>query len=240
MGYGAFECSSALTEVVLPQSLTKIGGAAFENCNFIGELFIPKNVSVIDGYAFWGTSFTAITVDKDNECYKSIDGNLYTKDGKTLLNYAAGKEDVYFKVPDGVEVIGERAFFCAYRLVSISLPEGLTKIEAGAFSCCFALKQIVIPDTVKEIGVAAFSSCSELKSIVLPVSVKVVGQEAFSDCNQFESVYYFGTQKNWNVLVIDTNNEALTSAERYYYSESSPTDNGNYWHYNEHGEIAVW
>lgn len=240
LGYGAFESSRALTEVVLPQSLTKIGEAAFENCNFISEMFIPKNVSVIGSYVFWGANLTAITVDKDNECYKSVDGNLYTKDGKTLLNYAAGKEDIYFKVPDGVEVIGKSAFYCAYSLVGISLPDGLTKIEAGAFSCCFALKQIVIPDTVKEIGAAAFSSCSELKSIVLPVSVKVVGQDAFSNCDQFENVYYFGTNKNWNVLVIDTNNEALTSAERYYYSESSPTDNGNYWHYNEYGEITVW
>jgi hypothetical protein len=31
----------------------------------------------------------------------------------------------------------------------------------------------------------------------------------------------------------------LTSATRYYYSESQPTDEGNYWHYSTDGVTPV-
>jgi hypothetical protein len=44
----------------------------------------------------WGVfhscySITNIMVKESNAKYQSIDGNLYTKDGKTLVCYAVGK-----------------------------------------------------------------------------------------------------------------------------------------------------
>ena len=39
---------------------------------------------------------------------------------------------------------------------------------------------------------------------------------------------------------IDFYNEKLKNAARYYYSAEKPTANGNYWHYNENGEIEEW
>ena len=44
-------------------------------------------------------------------------------------------------------------------------------------------------------------------------------------------------------ITIDIYNTSLTSATRYYYVENEsdlPADNGNYWHYDENGNIAVW
>ena len=35
-------------------------------------------------------------------------------------------------------------------------------------------------------------------------------------------------------------NNELTNATRYYYSDSQPTEEGNYWHYDENGEVTVW
>jgi len=69
---------------------------------------------------------------------------------------------------------------------------------------------------------------------------------AFSDCISLTSVYYKGTETQWNSIFIYSSNNPLTSATRYYYSESEPslTDDGtaydgNYWHY-VNGEIVVW
>lgn len=36
------------------------------------------------------------------------------------------------------------------------------------------------------------------------------------------------------------NNGILTDTTRYYYSEAQSTADGNYWHYDENGDIAVW
>ena len=48
-------------------------------------------------------------------------------------------------------------------------------------------------------------------------------------------------------IEINDGNSKLTSASLYYYSESEPSLNddgtaydGNYWHYDENGEIVVW
>ena len=68
----------------------------------------------------------------------------------------------------------------------------------------------------------------------------VIEPSAFSDCICLTSVYYEGTAEEWSAITVGTHNDPLTSATRYYFSEEAPSDEGNYWHYDENGEIAVW
>lgn len=65
---------------------------------------------------------------------------------------------------------------------------------------------------------------------------------AFWHCSGLKAIYYCGTAEDWNKISIDDNdnNDNLTSATRYYYSETQPTESGNYWHYNKNGEIEEW
>ena len=55
------------------------------------------------------------------------------------------------------------------------------------------------------------------------------------------------TGDDWSNVSIERNNEYLTNATCYYYSETEPALNaygtayaGNYWHYDENGEILIW
>ena len=32
----------------------------------------------------------------------------------------------------------------------------------------------------------------------------------------------------------------ITHTTRYYYSETRPTDEGNFWHYDDDGKVVVW
>ena len=50
------------------------------------------------------------------------------------------------------------------------------------------------------------------------------------------------TAEEWEILSanIDVGNDHLLDATRYYYSEEEPAEEGNFWHYDENGEIAVW
>ncbi len=54
-------------------------------------------------------------------------------------------------IPEGVEVIGETAFFKSAAEV-INIPYGVKKINSGAFSACTKLKTVNIPETVEFIG----------------------------------------------------------------------------------------
>ena len=49
-----------------------------------------------------------------------------------------------------------------------------------------------------------------------------------------------GTESELDALTIGDGNIGLTSATRYYYSETEPTEEGNFWHYDQNGKIAVW
>ena len=79
------------------------------------------------------------------------------------------------------------------------------------------------------------------EDVVIKEGVTSIGDQAFRDCNSLTRVYYKGSVSDWNnVYIGDWGSNYLTNATRYYYSESQPTEEGNYWHYDENGEIAVW
>ena len=102
-------------------------------------------------------------------------------------------------------------------------------------------KKIVISEEFLTIPDTAFLMCANLQSIVLPYSLTSIGVSAFAGCDSLTNVYYKGTANEWENIAIEAwNNEDLINATRYYYSEMQPTQEGNYWHYDENGEIAVW
>ena len=145
IGEGAFSCANNLESITLPGSVRTIDRSALSMLSSLKSLYIPVGVQFIDDYAMYNlSSLTEITVAYDNQSYKSIDGNLYTKDGQVLVLYAIGKSATSFTVPEGVTEIGINAFEYA-NLEQIILPESLEKINDSAFTCCWNLTSIVIP-----------------------------------------------------------------------------------------------
>ncbi|MDY6367466.1 MAG: leucine-rich repeat domain-containing protein, partial [Clostridia bacterium] len=113
--------------------------------------------------AFKGcSSLTNINVLENNANYKSIDGNLYSKDGKTLIKYAIGKTATEFSIPNSVTSIGNYAFYNCSSLTSVTIPDSVTSIGSYAFECCSSLTSVTIPNSVTSIGVGAFSGCNSL------------------------------------------------------------------------------
>ena len=74
----------------------------------------------IDNDAFCGClNLKNITVNQNNIDYKDIDGNLYSKDGKTLVQYVFGRKETSFVIPNHVECIGKVAFCDCKNLISV-------------------------------------------------------------------------------------------------------------------------
>ena len=129
------------TKLVIDESVTGIAGYSFEKCYSLSEVYIPKTVSIIYECVFSEClGLKKIIVDESNEHFKSIDGNLYTKDGRSLIQYAIGKEDTEFTVPEGVTRIEYGALNYANSLKKINLPTSITYIAGGML---FGTKQAV-------------------------------------------------------------------------------------------------
>ena len=58
-----------------------------------------------------------------------------------------------------VTSIGEKAFWNADLLISLTIPDTITSIGDKAFSNCNLLTSVTIPDSVTSIGDAIFSYC---------------------------------------------------------------------------------
>ena len=186
--YAFYKCST-LTSITIPDSVTSIGEDAFSDCSSLTSVTLGNSVTSIgDGAFHCCYGLTSITVDEKNSYYKTIDGNLYTKDGTTLIQYATGKEDTSFEIPDSVTSIGDYAFRGCSNLTSITIPDSVTSIGDYAFRGCSNLTSITIPDSVTSIGSEAFYKCSTLTSITIPDSVTSIGEDAFSDCSSLTSV----------------------------------------------------
>ena len=240
IGGGAFDSCYSLTSVSIGNNVTSISNHAFYDCFRLTSITIPGSVTSIGSYAFSHCSKLAtITVSDGNTAYKSIDGNLYTKDAKTLVQYAIGKTDTSFTIQDSVTSIGDGAFVFCSSLTSITIPDSVTSIGRSAFAHCYSLTSITIPDSVTSIGSSAFEycsrltnvsigysvtsigdmafeGCSSLTSITIPDSVTSIGYEAFYNCSSLKNVYYTGSEEEWKTISIGSSNSYLTNATIHY------------------------
>lgn len=95
IGRGASQKLHRLRSIELPASLRRLGSASAENCRLFAEC----------------SELTAINVAPGNAVFRSVDGVLYSADGKTLIQVPGGKRGALV-VPDGVE----RRGYCAKRV----------------------------------------------------------------------------------------------------------------------------
>lgn len=177
----AFYSCVKLTSINIPNEIMYFGNAVFANTK-ITSLELPKTVKEIGRYMLYKVkNFKGVKIASDNPNFKSVDGNVYSLDGKRLISYMR-TDRLNVTVPEGVEVIDEHAFegVCDFR--TVSLPSTLKEIGYRAFAES-TLQGIVIPEGVTLIGEEAFEYCRNLMYIDLPMSVSEVGNNCFDDTN---------------------------------------------------------
>ena len=103
-------------------------------------------------------------------------------------------------IPESVTDIGTGAFLYCSALTSVDLPSGITTIAPGTFFWCTSLQSVAIPEKVTAINNNAFTYCLSLTSVTIPESVTFIDFGVFEDCSSLESIYYSGTQAQWDAI----------------------------------------
>jgi hypothetical protein len=155
-GYSGSDESVAIPPSYLNLPVMEIGDYALTSSNLV-SVVIPASVTIISYAAFGSTTkLVSVSVVSENPCYQSIDGVLFSKDGKTLLYYPGGSSRTSYVIPSIVTSVGKAAFSSYSVLTSITIPNSVTSIGEGGFAGCSKVASYQIPASVTNIGYGAF------------------------------------------------------------------------------------
>lgn len=218
--------NTALTEIVIPDTVTASKANAFMGCTALKSVYITD-------FAKW------CEINFEN----TYANPMYP--GEALyLNGVDMTEELTLTVPEGVGRIGSYAMYGFNKATKITVPDSVTEIGAGAFYSCVGMKSIEIGSGVAKIGNSAFTNCNNLSrvyikdlarwcaiafesnpsnpmcyanklylngelltSLVIPESVTAVAPRAFYGCRSITSVTLHGG-------VTEIGTDAFTGCEK--------------------------
>lgn len=181
-----FEGCSALTTLVIPNTVTKIGKNAFKESG-LTQITLPESLTTIEASAFYKTKLETITIPKNvtkipTDCFYQCE-NL-----------------IRAMFPNTLTTIDARAFRGCSNLANIDIPTSLETIGIGAFGDCKNLKltnQFRFPDSMKELGEAAFENCTQLgiNQLIFPGNMENVNIGGFKNCDVTHVIVEEGAKK---------------------------------------------
>lgn len=121
-----------------------------------------------------------IVIENENSRYKTIDGIIYSADGKTLLKCGAERKGTVI-IPEGVKKIGRRAFYRCEKINAVQMPNSVVEIGNSAFAFCDNLHDVKFGNELKSIDKSAFYGCKNLVDIDFSKNLKNIGDDAFFD-----------------------------------------------------------
>ncbi|MBQ4439774.1 MAG: leucine-rich repeat protein [Kiritimatiellae bacterium] len=217
-----FRGEHEIDELIIPDSITRIGDWVFYNCSGLTSVTIPGRVTSIGDYAFYNCGgLTSVTIPDSvtnigERAFCACSGlTSVTIPGRvtSIGDYAFAhcRDLSSVTICNGVTVIGDSEFYNCSELTHVAISDSVTSIGAWAFDNCKKLTSITIPASVTNIGDYAFNCCG-LKSVTLPASVTNIGEKAFGSCNELFSIEVEPDNPNYksvNGLLLTKNGKTL-------------------------------
>lgn len=197
--YSADMGGALILEILFPDEVT----ALLEGT--VKEITIPNEVTKLRAGGFVGCNkLKEINADESHKFYTSIDGILYTKDGKKLVSFPPAKEETEYIMPNSVEEVESMAFNGTTNLENVklsdnikSLPENLAIENKNA-----EIELVLNPDILVQGDVYPVGS-PLITTVTIPEGSTYLSATAFDNMPNIENLYYNAECELEKVGVVD-------------------------------------
>lgn len=191
--YFSFYNNSAVTSVILPETVVKIGEKAFSECKNLTSVTIPQGVVEIQSAAFSmcpkltvidipdGLQKAAWLAEDDVQFRCSFGSSAAFALSKGGNNFCAGDFQMRYLFDDDGNRNGLRLNKYLGTDTEVTVPEEVTE-TGSAFKNCKTVTKVVLPAGLTKLESDIFSGCTALKEIAIPEGVTSIGNGAFRDC----------------------------------------------------------
>ncbi len=204
--YAFYGTKSLSGDVIIPDTVTYLGGGAFSYSGNLGKVHLPDSLSEMPDKAwFSGTKKREINIPDamlDNPPWLTADEIAFNSD-MTVKIYNAVRDsewckEKYLKGKTDKSLGSYKDFAVAEDTVLKYLgddknpvvPEGIKSITEYAFAYR-DMDTVTLPKSLESIDTSAFAYTT-LKEVVIPKNVKTVSDGAFRECELIEKVTFEG------------------------------------------------
>lgn len=210
-----FGACTLLSEVIFPDTLTRIGAIAFMDCSSLAEVTLPDSLTYVGQYAFVGTALTKIVIpdsvaEIDYGAFGYEDEETPVSDFLIVGSYGSAayayctdsdeeydyKNDFDFTTPEAYAEQSEydsldKDMFGDFEYANING-------EAVITGCVSIEAKIEVPSEINGMPVTRIYKCAfgstTAEEIVIPESVKTIDKLAFYNCSHLKNLTISGAE----------------------------------------------
>ena len=166
-----------LTQIELPDSITRIENQAFNGCKNLKNIKLGKNINDFNNLSIYNSGIEKIELDENNPNFRLIENGgicngeevqaLYSKDGNKFISPIKPLNTIItYEIPEQVEINGKNV--------------EVTEITNYAFHSQRNMSNIKLPNTIKRINIS-FNYCDGLNNIEIPSSIEYINESCFAN-----------------------------------------------------------
>lgn len=199
IGEGAFKNCKKLIWAEIGDSVEQIDRNAFQDCNYLMRVKLPKNLKSIGKMVFF-YCFRLVEIYNES-AYNINDGNYSNAGTYCIQEHKSVNEPscLFFEEDGCVMLTNERGkYFVGYlgEGKELTIPEGVTCVNNYALYNNINLTTVRLPSTITNIGSYSFSKCNSLEMLTIPTAVKWIGVYAIEDSLRLQGLIFENT-KGW-------------------------------------------
>ena len=204
--------ATSITQLIIPESVTKINYQALNSCTKLTSLVIPKNVTSI-GNAVFGAcsklttvifladSNTSISFGSSNSFGSSLTAHVFCNNNASVIAHTAlstkmtchdtltpsGNANADGSVTWSIDVVTGVMTISGNGAMD-NFADATAAQSSGWYAHRLLVKSLVVEEGVTSLAAYGFAGFSALESVSFPASLTNIGKYAFSTCSSLDNL----------------------------------------------------